>query len=101
MILEIGTTRYSDDMLEIKKAMSHMESLVGAYNGYVLSDTTEKFGWTFFKMAFKPDLHIGIEERFADMISRYRSGDKPSRFAQFIADYFSSKGCNVKVTVAD
>ena len=99
MILEIGTTNYSDDLLCIKKAMSHMESLLGAYNGYTVSDPSERFGWTFFKMVFRPDLRAGIEDRFADMLARYRSKDPGQRFAEFVADYLDSKGCKVRVSV--
>ena len=69
-VLEIGTKNYENDLFLIKKAMSHMESLVGGYNGYALSEPSSKFGWTFFKMGFKPNLQNGIEEKFSDMIMR-------------------------------
>lgn len=98
MIIEIGTKNYSDDRLKIKMAMSHMESLLSAYNGYALGDPAEKFGWTFFRMALKPDLQVGIERKFSDMIDRYRGGGPADKFAKFMADYFSSKGCQVKVS---
>ena len=75
IVLEIGTQNYSDDRFSIKIAMSHMESLVSGYNGYVLSEPSAKFGWTFFKMAIKPNLQNGIEEKFSDMIARYKDGD--------------------------
>jgi len=99
MIIEIGTKNYSDDRLKIKMAMSHMGSLLNAYNGYVLSDPAEKFGWTFFKMALKPDLQAGIEQKFSDMINKYRWGNPTDKFAKFMADYFNSKGCQVKVSI--
>lgn len=99
MIIEIGTKSYSDDRLKIKMAMSHMESLLSAYNGYVLSDPTEKLGWTFFKMALKPELHSGIEHKFSDMLNKYRWSDPTDKFAKFMTDYFNSKGCQVKVSV--
>ena len=96
--LEISTKNYSDDAFNIKRALSHMESLTGAYNGYMFSEPTENFGWTFFKIAFKADLHEGIATKFADMLERYRS--KPEeKFAEFMRDYFASKNCEVKVRV--
>jgi len=101
MILEVGTKNYVDDLLSIKKALSHMESLVGGYNGYVLSEPSSKFGWTFFKLAFKPNLQNGIEEKFCDMLAKYRSSDPPHKFAEFMTDYFSSKGCDVKINISD
>ena len=76
-----------------------METLLGAYNGYILSEPTEKFGWTFFKLAFKPNLQSGIEEKFSDMINQYRWSDQSEKFAKFMTDFFNSKGCSVKVSV--
>lgn len=99
MIIEIGTKNYSDDRLKIKMAMSHMESLLSAYNGYVLSDPTEKLGWTFFQMALKPELEMGIEQKFSDMMNKYTWSNPSDKFAKFMADYFNSKGCKVKVSV--
>ena len=100
VVLEIGTKNYLDDLLSIKKALSHMESLVGCYNGYLLSEPSTSFGWTFFKLAFKPDLQNGIEERFADMINKYR-WDKPAeKFGKFMTDYFKARGCDVRIKIS-
>ena len=101
IVLEIGTKNYADDLLAIKKALSHMESLVSGYNGYVLSEPSSKFGWTFFKMAFKPNLQKGIEEKFSDMIMKYPANYATEKFAKFIEDYFISKGCKVKIKISD
>ena len=101
MVLEVGTKNYSDDSLSIKKALSHMESLVNGYNGYVLSEPTTKFGWTFFKLAFKANLQTGIEEKFSDMIEKYRWATKSEKFAKFMEDYFNSRGCDVKIKISD
>ncbi|AJM93321.1 MULTISPECIES: hypothetical protein [Nitrosopumilus] len=98
--LEISTKNYSDDSFNIKKALSHMETLTGGYNGYVFSEPTENFGWTFFKIAFKPELHNGIVEKFDDMLSKYRSSTQEEKFAEFMKDYFASKNCDVKIKVA-
>ncbi|QUC64898.1 hypothetical protein NsoK4_01030 [Nitrosopumilus sp. K4] len=97
VVLEISTKNYTDDLLNLKKAMSHMESLLGCYNGYVLSEPTTNFGWTFFKIAFKPDLQHGIETKFADMIGKYGWGKPEEKFGKFMSDYLNTKGCNVKV----
>ena len=78
-----------------------MESLLGAYNGYVVSEPSSKLGWTFFKLTFKPNLQTGIEEKFSDMLSKYRWSDPPQKFAKFMTDYFNSKGCKVKISIVD
>jgi len=101
VVLEIGTKNYLDDLLTIKKALSHMESLVDGYNGYVLSEPSSKFGWTFFKLSFKPNLQNGIEEKFSDMIMKYQANDKYKKFAKFMTDYFISKGCDIKIKISD
>jgi hypothetical protein len=101
IVLEIGTKNYADDLLTIKKALSHMESLVSGYNGYVLSEPSPKFGWTFFKLSFKPDLQNGIEEKFSDMINKYQANDQAGKFAKFMTDYFVSKGCDIKIKISD
>jgi len=101
IVLEVGTKNYVDDLLIIKKALSHMESLVGGYNGYVLSEPSSKFGWTFFKLSFKPNLQHGIEEKFSDMIQKYPSSDHTQKFVDFINDFFISKGSDVKIKISD
>jgi hypothetical protein len=101
VVLEIGTKNYLDDLLTIKKALSHMESLVDGYNGYTLSEPSSKFGWTFFKLSFKPNLQNGIEKKFSDMIMKYQANDQYGKFAKFMTDYFISKGCDIKIKISD
>jgi hypothetical protein len=101
IVLEIGTKNYVDDLLSIKKSLSHMESLLACYNGYALSEPSTKFGWTFFKLAFKPEFRTGIEEKFSDMIEKYPWSSQPQKFTKFMTDYFLSRGCNVKIKLSD
>ena len=100
LALEISTKNYTDDRLAIKMALSHMETLVGCTNAYVFSEPYSKFGWTFFKIALKADLQIGIENKFADMIEKYKWSDQSEKFTKFMTEYFKSKGCNVKIKSA-
>ena len=101
VVLEISAKNYVDDLLLMKKALSHMESLVGCYNGYLFSEPTTNFGWTFFKLAFKPNFQTGIEDKFSDMINKYRWSKPPEKFAKFMADYFKARGCDIRVKIAD
>ncbi len=101
MVLEVSTKNYVDDVLSIKTALSHMETIVGEYTGYVLSESELKFGWTFFKLAFKPNLQNGIEEKFSDMLEKYPSGDQSQKFAKFVIDYFQSRGCTAIINASD
>jgi hypothetical protein len=99
--LEIKTKNYVDDLLSIKKSLSHMETIVEQYNGYVLSEPETKFGWTFFKLAFKPNLQTGIEEKFADMLVKYTRGNQSQKFANFLIDYFHSRDCDAVIKAED
>lgn len=101
VILEISTKDYETNLLLIKKALSQLETLVQGYDGYLLSDPTKNFGWTFFKIAFKPKLQQGIEDKFADMLRKYRWSKQPEKFTKFMSDYFKAKGCDVKVKLVD
>ena len=99
--LEVKTKNYVDDLLSIKKELSHMESLVGEYNGYALGEPKLNFGWTFFTLTFKPSLQNGIEEKFSDMLEKYPTGDQAQKFAKFMTDYFNSRGCDAKINIID
>lgn len=96
----MGTRDYATDVVLVKKAMSQLESLLVAYNGYALSEPSSRFGWTFFQMAIKPDLRNGIESRFADMLKRYGWDKADSKFAKFMGDYLKARGCGVEVKLA-
>ena len=98
---EISTKNYSNDKLAIKMALSHMETLVGSVNGYSLSEPYSKFGWTFFKIAMKPDLQSGIEKKFTDMMEKYSWSNPSDKFTNFMTDYFKSKGCEIKIKLLD
>ena len=99
--LEISTKNYSENRLAIKIALSHMETLVGSVNGYSLSEPSTKFGWTFFKIAIKPELQNQIEKKFEDMLEKYSVKGQSEKFTNLLTDYFESKNCNVKVKLTN
>ncbi len=101
MVLEDRTKNYVDDVLSIKTALSHMETIVEEYTGYTLNEPELKFGWTFFKLDFKPNLQNGIEEKFSDMLKKYPSGDQSQKFAKFMIDYFQSRECTAIINASD
>ena len=78
-----------------------METIVEQYNGYTLSEPEFKFGWTFFKLSFKPNLQNGIEKKFFDMLEKYRGNDQPQKFVLFITDYLHNKNCDVSIKIVD
>ena len=99
IILELSSRNYLDDKLNVKKALSHLETLCEAWNGYTMGEPEEKAGWTFFKLKLKPELHEGIEKKFSDMIGKYRWSNSEEKFRKFMEEYFQAKNCNVKVKI--
>ena len=97
IIFELSTTNYLEDKLNVKKALSHLETLCEAWNGYTFGEPEEKAGWTFFKLKFRPELHQGIEKKFSDMIEKYSWSKPEEKFRRFMEEYFQAKNCNVKV----
>jgi len=100
-LFEVSTTSYEDDVLQIKRALSHLETRCGAPGSYVLSEPVFRFGWTFFQIAMKPVLVDGIEGKFADMIRRYREGKPEERLVKFLSDFFESRGCKIKLKITE
>ena len=81
-------------------ALSHMESLVGIYNGYSIGPPSTRFGWVFFNLSIKLDFQIGIESEFSDMFAGYaKERDRSQRLAMFLSDYFNSRNCDIKLKV--
>ena len=96
--LEVAGHDYTGDKLAIKMALSHMESLIGIYNGYSAGPPSERFGWTFFTLSISPEFQAGIESKFADMLAGYaKESDPGKRLALFLSDYFKSRNCDVRI----
>ena len=100
-VFEFSTTNYDDDVFQLKKAMSRLETLCGAPGGFALSEPVTRFGWTFFKIALKLNLRMGIEEKFSDMIQRYPKAKQQDKLTKFMSDFLESKGCKFKVKLIE
>lgn len=97
--LEVGTKDYAGDVLSLKRAMSHMESLLGVHGRYRLGGPSSRLGWTFFGMDVGDELSDAIEKEFAGMMGRYPRGGRDEVLARFLADYLNARGCPVRVSV--
>ena len=95
--IQIGTTNYDDNRLLIRKALGKLESKCQVSDGYLLGEPMSKFGWTFFYMVLKPNLHFSMEENFADMIKKSKGSKPTEKFIDFLSNYFESNDCNVKL----
>ena len=88
--IQIGTTNYDDNRLLIRKALGKLESKCQVSDGYLLGEPMSKFGWTFFDMVLKPNLHFSMEENFADMIKKSKGSKPTEKFIDFLSNYFES-----------
>ena len=100
-ILEISSTKYDDDIPLIKKALINLEYICEIRDGFLISEPMARFGWTFFKIAIKPNLFFAIEKKFQDMINNSKGRKPEDRFSNFMSDYFSARGCAVKIKLFD
>ena len=96
-ILEVSTKNLVNDRLSLKMALSHLETAVGSAGGFVIEEPYTNMGWTFFKLNIKPDFQMRIEEKFGDMISKYKWKNNDEKFTHFMNDYLDAKNCNVKL----
>ncbi len=99
VIFELSTTDYSHDTLNVKKAMSHLETLCGAQDGCMLGPPEQKAGWSFFKIKLSQDLYDGIAERFSDMIDRHRWSKPEEKFRKFLEQYLQTRGCTIRIKI--
>ena len=95
--IQIATTNYDDDRLLVRKSLGKLESECKVTDGYLLGEPMSKFGWTFFDLVLKPNLHLSIEEKFADMIKRSKGSKPTEKFIDFLSNFFENSNCNVKL----
>ena len=100
-VFEIGTTTYTEDIIQIKKALSHMETRCKVSDSYVMSEPVSKFGWTFFKIAMQPILIDSIEKNFGDMIIHYKENKPEERLVKFLSDFFEARGCKIRLKIIE
>jgi len=99
--IQIGTTNYDDDRLLLRKAIGKLESRCQVTDGFLLGEPMSKFGWTFFDLILKPNLHLSIEDEFADIIKKSKGNKPAEKFIDFLSKFFESNDCNVKLKLIE
>lgn len=99
-IFEVSTINFLEDKRLINNALSDMAAQFNMANEFTFGEPTSRFGWTFFKLWVRPNLQNAINNKFGDMIRRYK-GNPDEKFTFFIADYFQSKGCKTKIKLIE
>lgn len=101
LTLEVSTAQYENDKKLISSALEELQSLCKATDGFLLGESVSKFGWTFFKILFKPQLLFSIQDKFGDMIERSKGRKPEQKLTQFISDFFESRGCKVRLKATE
>lgn len=94
---EISSTDFLEDKRLLNNALSDMAFQCGIQNEFEFGNPTSRFGWTFFNLWLKPNLESKIIQNFGDMIKKSKGAKPDEKFANFLSDYFQSRGCKIKI----
>ena len=100
-ILQIATTNYESDREIIVKTMEEIQTLCGIKEGFLVSESMERFGWAFFKVLIKTELLSGIELKLGDQIAKTKGKKVEEKFVTFMTKFFENKNAKVKVKLVD
>ena len=101
IIFEVSTTDYEKNIENVTKALVNLQKYYEIENGFMFSKPMSRFGWTFFKLWLKPNLHSKIDEHFSDMIKKAKGSKQNEKFHNFMSDFFLSKDCSVKLKLIE
>ena len=101
IVFEISTTKYETDRELVTLVMKDLQSSCGVTDGFLHSDPVEKFGWTFFKILFKNELLVGIQEKFGTHIMNAKGKAFQEKFSDFVAKFFESKNCKIRMKLVE
>ena len=101
VIFEVSTTKYETDKELVTLVMKDLQALCGVNDGFLLSNTVEKFGWTFFKILFKNELLAGMQEKFGTQIMNTKGKAFQEKFSDFVTKFFESKNCKIRMKIVE
>ena len=101
VIFEVATTNYENDIKLVSSVMEELQLLCGVTDGFLLSNSIEKFGWAFFKILFKVELLSGMQQKLADQIMNSKGKKPDEKFTEFITKFFESRNCKVKMKLVE
>jgi len=99
IIFEISIADNEKKIENVTKALDDLQKHYEIKNGFRFSKPMSRFGWTFFKLWLKPNLHSKIDEHFSDMIKKAKG--RKQNFLNFMSDFFLSKGYSVKLKLIE
>lgn len=100
-ILQIATTNFAVDREIVVNAMEEIQTLCGIKEGFLVSESMERFGWAFFKILIKVELLGGMELKYGDQIAKTKGKKIEEKFVTFMTKLFENKNAKVKVKLVD
>ena len=100
-ILQIATTNYAVDREIVVNMMEEIQTLCGVKEGFLVSESMERFGWAFFKVLIKVELLGGMELKYGDQIAKTKGKKIEEKFVTFMTKFFENKNAKVKVKLVD
>jgi hypothetical protein len=100
-IIQIATTNYEADREIIVNTMEEIQTLCGIKEGFLVSESMERFGWAFFKVLIKTELLAGMELKYGDQIAKTKGKKIEEKFVTFMTKFFETKNAKVKVKLVD
>ncbi len=70
--IQISTTDWPKDRVLFEDTLNTLEKLCDIQSGYILNEPVSKFGWTFIDLILKADLHMSLEQEFADKLKNLK-----------------------------
>ncbi len=99
-VLEFSTTKFEDKSLIID-IMNNIQITCKLSNSYAVSESTSKFGWTFFSIALHSNFYQAISQEFDDMIKKTKGNKHEEKFGNFMSNFLESQGCKIRVKLVD
>lgn len=100
-ILQIATTNYEADREIVVNTMEEIQTLCGIKEGFLVSESMERFGWAFFKVLIKVELLGGMELKYGDQIAKTKGKKIEEKFVTFMTKFFENKNAKVKLKLVD
>ena len=95
--IQISTIDWPKDQVLFEDTMNTLEKLCDIKSGYILNEPVSKFGWTFIDMILKGDLHMSMEQEFAEQIKKSKGSKPEEKFVTFLANYLENNNCKIKL----
>ena len=95
--IQISTIDWPKDRVLFEDTLNTLEKLCDTQNGYILNEPVSKFGWTFIDMILKADLHMPMEQEFAEQLKKSKGSKPEEKFTNFLVKYLENNNCKIKL----